>query len=180
MRSGQKDGLHWTAFGSPLAIALQGFMKHILILTIAFLASPPVGALAWVLMEGSSGEILTGISAWAVLISIVLGVALGLPVYWFLRVKEILNVFSLAVGGAIISMLPWVLLSHPGSTTKSIVGQTIIIENGAYTAEGIIYQIKFVAQFGLCGAMSGVVFWLIVRSLVTSKGTGRSKAAPVL
>jgi hypothetical protein len=60
------------------------------------------------------------------------------------------------------------------------VGQTTIIENGSYTAEGIIYQIKFIAQFGLCGAISGMVFWFIVRSLVTSKGTGRSKAAPVL
>jgi len=166
---------------SPLLLpALQGTMKHILILTTAFLISPPVGALVWVLMEGGYGEILSGISAWAVLVSIVLGVALGLPVYWFLRVKEIVSVFSLVVGGAIISMLPWALLSHPGSTTKSIVGQTVIIENGAYTAAGMIYQIKFIAQFGLCGALSGLVFWLIVRSLVTSKGTGRSKAAPVL
>ena len=165
---------------SPLRKTLQGTMKQILILTTAFLISPPVGALVWVLMEGGYGEILSGISAWAVLVSIVLGAALGLPVYWFLRVKEIVSVFSLVVGGAIISMLPWVLLSHPGSTTKSIVDQTVIIENGAYTAEGIIYQIKFIAQFGLCGAISGFVFWLIVRSLVTSKGTGRDKAAPVL
>lgn len=155
-------------------------MKHILISTIGFLVAPPIGALAWVFMEGGVGEIISGITAWAVVISIILGVVLGVPIYCFLRVKQLINVFSLCVGGAIISMLPWVLLSHPGSTTKSIVGQTVIIENGAYTTEGIIYQIKFIAQFGLCGAISGLVFWLIVRSLVTSKGTGRSKAAPVL
>ena len=121
--------------------------------------------MVWVVIEGGYGEILSGISAWAVLISIVLGATLGLPAYWYLRVKEMISVFSLVVGGAIISMLPWVLLSHPGSTTKSTVGQTVIIENGAYTAEGIVYQIKFIAQFGLCGAVSGLVFWLIVRSL---------------
>ena len=161
--------------------ALQGTMKHILILTIGFLVSPPIGALVWVLMEGGAGETLSGISAWAVVISIVLGATIGIPAYWFLRIKKILNVFSLSIGGAIISMLPWVLLSHPGSTTKSIVGQTIIIENGVYTAEGIIYQLKFIAQLGLCGAISGVVFWLIVRSLlVTSKGIGREKSAPML
>jgi hypothetical protein len=131
-------------------------------------------------MKGGAGEILSGVSAWAVVISIVLGATIGIPVYWFLRIKKLVNVFSLSISGAIISMLPWVLLSHPGSTTKSIVGQTIIIENGVYTAEGIIYQIKFIAQFGLCGAISGVVFWLIVRILVTSKGIGREKTAPML
>ena len=156
-------------------------MNHILILIIGFLIAPPIGALAWVLMEGGSSDIFSGIGAWAAVISIVLGATIGLPVYWFLSVKKIVNVFSLSMGGAIISMLPWILLSHPGSTIKSIVGQTIIIENGAYTAEGIIYQIKFITQFGLCGAISGIVFWLIVRNfLVTSKGIGREKNAPML
>ena len=114
------------------------------------------------------------------MVSIILGTVLGVPTYLYLRAKQLISVISLSIGGAVISMLPWVLLSHPGSTTKSVVGQTTIIENGSYTTEGIIYQIQFIAQFGLCGAISGMVFWLIVRSLVTSKGTGRSKAAPVL
>gem|GEM_PF-2581792 len=147
---------------------------------IGFLIAPPIGALVWVLMEGGVGEVISGITAWAVMVSIILGAVLGAPTYLYLRAKQLVSVFSLLIGGAIISMIPWVLLSHPGSTTKSVVGQTIIIENGSYTTEGIIYQIKFIAQFGLCGAISGMVFWLIVRSLVTSKGTGRSKAAPVL
>ena len=164
----------------PLLGALQGKMKNVLIPTIGFLIAPPIGALAWVLIEGGVGEIFSGITAWAVVVSIVVGSVLGVPIYIFLCAKEFVSILSLSLCGALISMLPWVLLSHPGSTTKSVVGQTIIIENGSYTAEGIIYQIKFIAQFGLCGAISGVVFWFIVRSLVTSKGTGRSKAAPVL
>ena len=155
-------------------------MKHILIPIIGFLIAPPAGALVWVLVEGGVGEIVSGITVWAVLVSIVLGSVLGLPTYLYLRAKQFISIISLSIGGAVISMLPWVLLSHPGSTTKSVVGQTIIIENGSYTTEGIIYQAKFIAQFGLCGAISGIVFWLIVRSLVTSKGTGRSKAAPLL
>ena len=155
-------------------------MKNVLIPTIGFLIAPPIGALAWVLIEGGVGEVISGITAWAIVVSIIVGTVLGSPIYLFLRAKKLVSIISLSLGGAVISMLPWVLLSHPASTTKSVVGQTIIIENGSYTAEGIIYQIKFVAQFGLCGAISGAVFWLIVRSLVTSKGTGRSKAAPVL
>ena len=145
-------------------------MKHIVDPAIGFLVSPPIGALVWIFMEGGTSEILSGIGAWAVTISIVPGSILGLPVYWFLRTKQLVNILSLALGGAIISMLPWVLLSHPGSTTRSVVGKTVIIENGAYTAEGIIYQINFIAQFGFCGAISGIVFWLIARSLITSKG----------
>lgn len=155
-------------------------MKNVIILTIGFLIAPPIGALAWVLIEGGVGVVISGFTAWAVVISIIVGTALGLPTYLILRAKKLISIISLTLGGAVISMLPWVLLIHPGSTTKSIVGQTTIIENGSYTAEGIIYQIKFIAQFGLCGAISGMVFWFIVRSLVTSKGTGRSKAAPVL
>ncbi|KZZ50431.1 hypothetical protein A3759_17030 [Thalassolituus sp. HI0120] len=155
-------------------------MKNILIPTIGFLIAPPIGALSWVLIEVGFDEIFSGISAWAVVISIIVGTVLGAPTYLFFCAKQLVSIVSLALGGSVISMLPWVLLSHPGSTTKSVVGQTIIIENGSYTAEGIIYQIKFIAQFGLCGAISGMVFWFIVRSLVTIKGTGRSKAAPVL
>ena len=155
-------------------------MKNVLIPTIGFLIAPPIGALAWVILEGGAGQILSGITAWAVVVSIIVGTVLGAPVYLFLRAKRLVTIISLSLGGAVISMLPWILLSHPGGTTKSVVGQTIIIENGSYTAEGIIYQIKFIAQFGLCGAISGLVFWFIVRSLVTSKDTGRSKAAPVL
>jgi hypothetical protein len=142
-------------------------MKHILIPIIGFLIAPPVGAMVWVLIEGGVAEVISGITAWAVVVSVILGTVLGAPVYLLLRTKQLISILSLSIGGAVISMLPWVLLSHPGSTTKSIVGQTVIIENGAYTTEGIIYQIKFIAQFGLCGAISGVVFWLIVRSLVT-------------
>lgn len=123
--------------------------------------------MVWVLIEGGVAEVISGITAWAVVVSVILGTVLGAPVYLLLRTKQLISILSLSIGGAVISMLPWVLLSHPGSTTKSIVGQTVIIENGAYTTEGIIYQIKFIAQFGLCGAISGVVFWLIVRSLVT-------------
>ncbi|MBT3145446.1 hypothetical protein [Neptunomonas phycophila] len=164
----------------PQMAALQGKMKNVLLPMLGFLIAPPIGALAWVLIEGGVGEITSGITAWAMVVSIIVGTVLGAPTYIFLSAKKLVSIISLSLGGAIISMLPWVLLSHPGSTTKSIVGQTIIIQNGSYTAEGIIYQIKFIAQFGLCGAISGMVFWLIVRSLVTSKGTGRSKAAPVL
>ncbi len=141
-------------------------MKNVLIPTIGFLIAPPIGALAWVLLEGGVGQILSGITAWAVVVSIIVGTVLGAPIYLFLRAKHLISIISLSVGGAVISMLPWVLLSHPGSTTKSVVGQTIIIENGSYTVEGIIYQIKFIAQLGLCGAISGMVFWFMIRSLV--------------
>ena len=141
---------------------------------IGFLVAPPIGALTWMLMAGGGRDVFSGISAYAAIVSIVLGSVLGLPTYCFLRAKQLINVISLSIGGAVIAMLPWVLLSDPSSTTKSAMGQTVIIENGAYTTEGMIFQIKFIAQFGLCGAVSGIVFWLIVRRLVTSAGKGRA------
>ena len=146
---------------------------------LGFLIAPPAGALVWVLMQGGLYGVFSGIAAWAVVVSIILGTVLGAPTYLYLRAKNLVSVVTLSIGGAVISMLPWVLLSHPGSTTRSVVGQTVIIQNGSYTAEGVIYQIKFVGQFGLCGAISGVIFWLIVRGLATNGDAGRGKAEPV-
>ncbi|VAW79568.1 hypothetical protein MNBD_GAMMA15-1280 [hydrothermal vent metagenome] len=127
-------------------------------------------------MQGGASENTYGVAAWAVTVSLAISVVLGLPIYLFLSRKRIVNLLSLSVGGAIISMLPWALLSYPGITTKSIVGQTIVIENGSYTTEGIVFQIQFIAQFGLCGAISGFIFWLIVKSLITTgSSTTRNK-----
>jgi len=137
----------------------------------AFFAAPPLGALVWIIWEGGLRAALSGIAAWAIVVSIILGVVLGMPLFLFLRAKKMISLTSLSVGGAAISMSPWVLLSDPEGITKSVVNKTVIIENGSYTTEGIIYQTKFIAQFGLCGAISGVVFWLFVRKLVTSKSS---------
>ena len=147
----------------------KGKMKHILIPVIGFLIAPPVGVLTYALMQGGVGAVLSAFVPLAVVISIILGTALGGPIYiyLYLRSKHLISVMSLSIGGAIISMLPWIswifweLLDDNGNTTV--------------TTAGNIYKIIFLARLGLCGAASGVVFWLIVRSLVTSNGAGHRK-----
>ena len=132
-----------------------------------FLVAPPIGALTWVALNGGVSELFGGIAAWAVVVSWVISIVIGIPTYLLLKVKGCVTFRSLTLGGALISVAPWLLLSFPGNTTRSVVGQTIIIENGSYTTAGLLYQAKFLLGFGFCGAVSGVVFWLIVRQLVT-------------
>ncbi|WP_040552424.1 hypothetical protein [Rheinheimera nanhaiensis] len=148
--------------------ALQGKMNRALLYHISgFFIAPPIGALTWVLLNGGVSEIFGGIAAWAVVVSWVISVVIGIPAYLLLKANGCITFRSLTLGGAIISVAPWLLLSFPGSTTRSVVGQTIIIENGSYTTAGLLYQAEFLLGFGFCGAVSGVVFWLIVRQLVT-------------
>ena len=152
----------------PVSLALQGKMNRASLYPICgFLIAPPIGALTWVLLNGGASEIFGGIAAWAVIVSWVISVVAGLPIYLLLKAKGCINIRSLTLGGALISAVPWLLLSFPGSTTRSVLGQTIIIENGSYTAAGLLYQAKFILGFGFCGAVSGLVFWLLVRQLVT-------------
>ncbi len=148
--------------------ALQGKMNRALMYPISgFLIAPPIGALTWVVLNGGVSEIFGGIAAWAVVVSWVVTVVIGMPTYLLLKAKGCISFRSLTLGGALISVAPWLLLSFPGSTTHSVVGQTIIIENGSYTTAGLLYQAKFLLGFGFCGAVSGLVFWLIIRQFVT-------------
>ncbi len=152
----------------PHTEALQGKMNRASLYPISgFLIAPPIGALIWVVLYGGIGEIFGGISAWAVIVSWVISAIVGIPIYLLLKAKGCINFRSLTLGGALISAAPWLLFSFPGGTTRSVVGQTIIIENGSYTTAGLLYQLKFLLGFGFCGAVSGLVFWLIVRQLVT-------------
>ena len=132
-----------------------------------FLIAPPIGALTWVVLNGGIGEIVGGIALWAVIVSWLLSAVIGIPTYLVLKAKGCISLLSLTLGGGLISMAPWLLLSLPGGTTRSVVGQTTIIENGSYTAAGILYQAKFLLGFGFCGAVSGLIFWLVVKHLVT-------------
>ena len=110
---------------------------------------------------------ISGITVWAVVVSWGISLIVGVPIYFLLKAKGCIGFRSLTLGGALISIAPWLLISFPGSTTRSVVGQTVIIENGSYTIDGLLYQAKFLLGFGFCGAVSGLVFWLIVRQLVT-------------
>jgi hypothetical protein len=142
---------------------------------LAFLVAPPVGAIAYVAWIGGASEITTGFTVWAIIFSLIFGFFFGFPFYWFLKSKGFLNLITLSIGGAVIAMLPWAILSNPDGTVKSVADGVTIIENGAYTAEGLIFQAKFVAQFGVCGAISGAIFWLMIKSLITSHSSRRSK-----
>lgn len=144
-------------------------MKHIILPTIGFLVAPPLGVLIWLAIEFGIDSIFSDHTLTLVVISVIIGLILGLPIYLFLNHKKLLNLLSILISGSFIAMLPWVLLLSYGNTTERIVGQTVIIENGSYTREGIIYELKFITQFGFYGAISGLVFWLIVRSLIMSK-----------
>ncbi len=153
---------------SPVSSTVTRQMnKPLLYPIIGFLIAPPVGALTWIVLTGGIGEIFGGIAAWAVIVSWFISLIVGVPTYLFLRAKGCINFRSLTFGGALISIAPWLLLSLPGNTTRSVVGQTVIIDNGSYTMAGLLYQAKFLLGFGLCGAVSGLIFWLIVRQLVT-------------
>jgi hypothetical protein len=134
---------------------------------VGFVIAPPLGALVWVTLYGGVNEVYGGIAVWAVVVSWFISAIVGVPIYLFLKAKRCLSFRSLTLGGALISIAPWLLLSLPGNTTRSVVGQTVIIENGSYTMAGLLYQAKFLLGFGVCGALSGLVFWLIVRQLVT-------------
>ncbi|WP_126791033.1 hypothetical protein [Aliidiomarina haloalkalitolerans] len=147
---------------------LQGKMNRTLLYPICgFLIAPPIGALTWVVLNGGIGEIFGIIATLAIIVSWVISAVIGIPTYCLLKAIGCISLRSLTLGGALISVTPWLLLSFPGGTTRSVVGQTIIIENGSYTTAGLLYQAKLLLGFGFCGAVSGIVFWLVVRQLVT-------------
>src|SRR5690606_24866172 len=94
-------------------------------------------------------------------------IVVGLPLYFVLKSLRLISLGYSLVGGFFSAALPWFLLSLSRSG-YSQVGQVVITQNGSYTSEGLWYTAENVAAMGLCGALSGAVFWYIAGRFLTS------------
>jgi hypothetical protein len=94
-------------------------------------------------------------------------VFLGGPAYALLKWKGLIRWWSTVITGFVLASLPVALITWPLwfpelKTTASFNGiQTMIY--GTPTAEGWTQYTQGVLFFGLCGALSGFVFWLVWR-----------------
>lgn len=148
---------------------------HVLPLT-GFIVAPTAGAIAWFIMNGAAAtELFSGILIWSFVVSWVLAIVLGIPTYIFLRNRGKLSVSSSVTGGAVIAALPWAVATFLPGTTYKKAGEIVIVQNGSYTPEGMLFEAKVLAVFGLCGATAGFIFWLIVKSLITGHSSTPAK-----
>lgn len=110
---------------------------------IAFVVSPPVGAiLSLILMEGFGPQLLIAIP-YAVVLSYCLAIFLGMPTYFLLMHYDWLTLKNITIVTFTASASPWVVL---------------LIMNGQFTSGGIIGDILFLGMLGFCGSISGTVF----------------------
>ena len=143
-----------------------------------FIVAPPAGAIAWFILNGATAsELYSGIMIWSFVVSWVLSIVLGIPTYIFLRNRNKLSVSSLVAGGAFIAALPWLVLTFLPGTTYKKAGEIVIVQNGSYTPDGMLFEAKFIANLGLCGAIAGFIFWVIIKSLITSHSSTPAKPA---
>jgi len=96
-------------------------------------------------------------------------VLLGLPAYAFLRWRNAVRWWSTIPSGFVLAAIPiafwsWPLRYPELRTTASFNGVQTMID-GVPTAAGWWQYMESVAFFGLCGALSGLAFWLVLRAM---------------
>jgi hypothetical protein len=100
----------------------------------------------------------------AFIVALTYGGALGIPVYLLVAWLGWRSVGVAVLAGAAIAVAPWITLGMAvsGHVEYSRVGDTVIIENGRITVEGILHRIRWFAGIAACGAAGGAVFWAMV------------------
>ena len=96
------------------------------------------------------------------LVAYPLGLAIGVPAYFFLRERLEATWLNCSLAGALIAALPWTLLVMlgPSADQASIGGKATIID-GTKTLYGVLLDLQFIGTIALFGAIAGLVFWAI-------------------
>lgn len=92
-----------------------------------------------------------------------LGFAIGLPTYAFLRHRVRPTWLNCSVAGAFVAAAPWtILIMFLGSSAdQASIGGRPTVVNGTRTFYGFLVDLQFVGIIALCGALSGLLFWII-------------------
>ena len=91
-----------------------------------------------------------------------LGLVFGLPTYVFLRDRVTPTWLNCSLAGAFVAAAPWTIIVFlsPSADQASIGGRATVV-NGTTTAYGHLVALQFVGTIALCGALAGLLFWLI-------------------
>jgi hypothetical protein len=89
-------------------------------------------------------------------------ILIGIPAYFVLRNRVRPRLITLAAGGGVVAIVPWVIILMLSVGDHAEVGDCVAVVNGRTTWCGYLDNLKFLGMiFGL-GVFGGIVFWSCV------------------
>ena len=124
------------------------------IVPVAILTMPVFGRpnyLQWVLLLGAIASALT--------------LFIAVPMFFLMNRLDWVRWWQISLAGAFVAIVPDALIytmgmGKLGDTTVARGGATLI-EEGRYTASGIIYAARRLGVLAITGALAGAIFWWV-------------------
>ena len=97
-------------------------------------------------------------------------IVFGVPAYFALRRRFEPRFTNCAIVGATVAALPWTFLTFVSTPNQASIDNRATVINGSKTVFGWLMEAKFLSGIALCGALGGVLFWVIAAA-----GSGAGK-----